>query len=87
MSAEESMRTLTARLTDEVALEALLSLAHKEGKSPEERIVQAMLCDELEDRFPEVDRFMLDYIDNPPAGVLYADVLVASVLAVKEVAR
>ena len=87
MSAEKSMKTLTEGLTDEVALEALLVIAHLEDKTLEERAVQAILCDELEDRFPEVHELMADYLETEPKTNSYEATLIASILAVKEVVR
>lgn len=87
MSAEKSMKTLTENLTDESALEALLVISHLDSPTEEELAVQAMLCDELENRFPEVDELMLAYIESPEKTASYADTLIASVLAVKEVVR
>lgn len=87
MSAETSMKTLTENLTDEAALEALLVISHMEAKTEDEHAVEAMLCDELENRFPEVDELMLAYIESPEKTASYADTLIASILALKEEAR
>jgi hypothetical protein len=87
MSAEKSMKALTENLTDESALEALLVISHLDSPTEEEQAVQAMLCDELENRFPEVDELMLAYIESPEKSASYANTLIASVLAVKEVVR
>lgn len=87
MSAEASMKTLTENLTDEAALEALLVIAHLAEKTEDEQAVEAMLCDELENRFPEVDELMLAYIESPEKTASYADTLIASILALREGTR
>jgi hypothetical protein len=87
MNADKSMKTLTENLTDEAALEALLVISHLDSPTEDEQAVQAMLCDELENRFPEVDELMLAYIESPEKTASYADTLIASILAVKEMER